>query len=529
MVPTGVYKLGAIAWIAVFLCAGALAAEPPALEFSVERFDVSGDNPLDAPATEEALAPFTGEHSGMQGLLAARDALTSALRAAGHTFHRVVLPPQTLAAGVVRLEVLTFALGDVRIRGNRHYSRESIARSLPGLAPGAQPDLQQISRALKVANQHPAKQLRLGFSASEQIADTLDAEVTVEDQKPWSVFANLNNIGNKATGHTRMSVGGQYADATGHDDVLSASFTFSPDNLDDVRQLGAFYQLPLYPLGGWVTAFVVDSSVDVGDVQGLFDISGSGRFVGIGFRRELIGVGRYRHSLTAGLQDRLFDTGISNQFTGQRINAISTKVRSRPFSVRYDGGYNWTGTSLDFYLDLTHNLSFGGHNRDANYRAVRPPADPGWKALRFGALVTQRLPWQLLGVARLTGQYADEPLIPGEQLGFGGDRSVRGFEQRTIAGDKGLQLNVEFWSPPIEALHGARLLAFFDGAHKRLLKPIAGQRPNDTISSVGIGARWQWRRNLTATLDYGQPLASADGEAADSGTSKIHFTLEYRH
>ena len=52
-----------IAWFAVFICAGALAAEPPVLEFSVERFDVSGDNPLDPVATEDALAPFTGARS----------------------------------------------------------------------------------------------------------------------------------------------------------------------------------------------------------------------------------------------------------------------------------------------------------------------------------------------------------------------------------------------------------------------------------------------------------------------------------
>ena len=39
------------------------------------------------------------------------------------------------------------------------------------------------------------------------------------------------------------------------------------------------------------------------------DVSGSGDFLGVSFRHELVGVGRYRHSITAGIQDRLFDIG----------------------------------------------------------------------------------------------------------------------------------------------------------------------------------------------------------------------------
>ena len=96
------------------------ADEAPPLTFVVERFSVAGDNPLDATATETALAPFAGEHAGMEGLLAARDALEMALRTAGHGFHRVVLPPQTLSGGVVMLEIVPIALGEVRIAGNRH-------------------------------------------------------------------------------------------------------------------------------------------------------------------------------------------------------------------------------------------------------------------------------------------------------------------------------------------------------------------------------------------------------------------------
>lgn len=505
------------------------AADAPAPSFVVERFVVSGDNPLDVAATDAALAPFLGEHVGIDGLNAARDALRSALRQAGHSFLDVILPPQTLEGGVVQLELVHVELDAIDIRGNQHFSTASVRRSLPALVPGAEPRVRRLSRDLAVANQHPAKQIKLNFRASETRADAVDAAVEVVDQRPWALFTGLNNIGSKSTGYTRLAVGGQYSDVTGHDDIFTGSFTTSPDNADDVQQYGAFYQLPLYALHGWLTAFYVKSDVDVGNVQDLFDISGSGDFIGINFRYDLIGVGRYHHSITAGLQDRLYDTAIGNALTGQQLAAFSTKVRSRPFSLRYDGGYNWTATSLDFYVDFTQNMSFGGHNRLSDYQAVQLGSDPGWKVMRFGALVTQRLPRGFLGVGKVTGQYTTEPLLPGEQIGFGGDRSVRGFEQRTISGDKGVQFNFEVWTPAIERLYGVRFLAFFDAAHKVLEQPGVGQRPNDTISSVGVGARWQWHDQLAASIDYGQPLASADGEASDHGNSKVHFNLEYRY
>lgn len=518
----------------VLLLCVAHAAEVPEPAFTVSRYAITGPNPLDPQATDDVVAPFLGDHIGMEGLFAARDALRSLLRRNGHTFVDVIVPPQTLDGGTVTLEIVPIALGAIRVVGNEHFTEASVRRSLPALDGESTPDLRELSRQLAVANQHPAKQLKLNFSSSADTEGAVDAEVKVDDTRPWAIFTGVNNIGTESTGHTRWTVGAEYSDLTGHDDVLSGSFTTSPDNADDVRQYAAFYQLPIYRARGWFTAFYVNSDVDVGNVQGLFDISGAGEFIGLSFRHTLRGSGRYRHSLTVGLQDRLFDTAVSDTATGALFVPFSSKVRSRPLSLRYDGGYNWSATSLDFYFDFTQNLSFGGHNNKRAYAAVRGPADPAWKLVRFGALVTQRLPRGLMGVAKVTGQYTNEPLIPGEQIGFGGDRIVRGFEIRTISADKGVQFNVELWSPPLRDFHGMnlyglRLLAFVDAAHKVLEKPLPGQRRKDTISSVGVGARWQWGRRLTALLDYGQPLANADGEASDRGNSKVHFNLEFRY
>ena len=530
-----------LAWfilaIASVLGLPAVAQEPPPVKFTVAHFQVEGDNPLDKSATDAALAPFLGEYASIDGLLAAKDALEHAFAAAGFSFHRATLPPQALDSGVVILKVASYNVGDVKVSGNQHFSTDNIRASLPKIVGGSAPDLREVSRSLAVANQHPHKKLQVTLRDSEATPDSLDAVVKVQDQKPWNLFAGINNIGTPDTGSTRMQLGGMYSNLTRHDDVFSTSVTISPDNINNVMQFGAFYQVPIYPLSGWLSAFYVKSDVDVGNVQNNFDVSGAGDFLGLSFKRSLLGVGRYHHSLTVGLQDRDFDT---NVFAGTILRAdVSHHVRSRPLSFRYDGSYNWplTSTSLDFYVDYTFNLDFGGHNRDQDYSAFGFPiadqthaqVEAQWWVYRFGALMTHNLSGDFLAVVRMDGQFSDQPLIPGEQFGVGGERSVRGFQERTVAGDRGFVTNFELWSPPIERLDGLRLLGFVDYGFKSLLEPQAKQRGTDSLSSIGIGARWNFREMVAFSVDYGLPLAHADGEAASRGTSKWHLNLQIRY
>jgi hemolysin activation/secretion protein len=129
----------------------------------------------------------------------------------------------------------------------------------------------------------------------------------------------------------------------------------------------------------------------------------------------------------------------------------------------------------------------------------------------------------------MSGQYADEPLIPGEQFGLGGERTVRGFEERTIAADDGILFNFEVWAPPLPQLYDVRFFVFADVGHKHLEFPQNPQIPSDTISSAGIGFRVDVREYLYVSADYGHTIAEAGGEASDTGNVKTHFNVVVRY
>jgi hemolysin activation/secretion protein len=506
--------------------AGSVAAQTaapaavPEVRFTVSRFTVDGENPLTEERTSALLAQYTGEYAGLDGLLAAADELERALVEQGYSFHRVSLPPQALEGGTVVLKVVRFHLGKVSVVGNEHFETASVISSLPPLIPGEAPDTAAIRQAVAVANRHPAKNLIVTMSQGEQ-ADTVDAEVKVSERRPWTVFGLFNNAGSPQNGRSRMSVGGQHSNLFGMDHVLTATVSSSPQDVRGVRQYGLSYEVPLYALSGWAALSWVRSDVDSGTVEQFTDVSGSGEFWTLKFRQDLAPRGAWRQAWTVSVEDRLFDDRSS--FGGFRFGG---KVRSRPLQVRWDTRYLRKSGDLRAHIEYAHNLRSGAHNDSAAYGTR---ASPAWNAVRFGANVDQTLGGNWLARARLAGQFAGESLIAGEQFGLGGANSVRGFEERTVAGDNGVSASAELWTPPIAALAGLRLLGFVDAGYKDLETPSFGEEASDTLLSVGLGARLQWRENLNVSADWGHVIEQAQGISSDAGNSRWHLNVLYRY
>jgi hemolysin activation/secretion protein len=105
-----------------------------------------------------------------------------------------------------------------------------------------------------------------------------------------------------------------------------------------------------------------------------------------------------------------------------------------------------------------------------------------------------RLPFNATWVMRLTGQLADHNLLPTEELGLGGETSVRGYHERVANGSEGAILTEELRSPPFSQLSGA-----------------------------GGGLRYTVSRFLSVGLDYGHELLRAPG--ATNLTNVLHVSV----
>lgn len=511
--------------LSVFLAPAASAATaPPEFSFTVTRFEVTGNNPLSAKQTQTVLQLFTGKHSGLEGLQAAADALQAELGRQGYNFHRVILPPQTLQGGVIRLQLVEFKLDAVQVKDNRYFDRANVLASLPPLKSGEAPNVRALSRALRQANAHPSRQLRLSFAESET-ASAINATVNVEDRAPGSFFTVLQNSGTEETGDYRLSLGYQYSNLFNRDHMLSLIYTTAPDDTDAVTQYGINYQIPLYSHAGTLSFLYSDSDVDVGTVQDFFNVSGAGTVIGIRYQHAFLDRGSYQHEVGLAYDDKLFEN--STTFSGE---PIGNDVRTNPLTATYRGRFVQPQDYFGFELGMAANQANGSDSNDAAYEAVREGADSGWSALRYGFDYSHRFGnnWSLRFGYK--AQNAGEPLVSGEQFGIGGAQSVRGYEERELLGDNGWQANLEVLTRPLWDT-GIVLLAFYDIGHVDSEATINNPATKYDIGSIGVGLRWSWRQQLGLRADIASAMDDVDPARPDAtrdGDTKLHFSLFYR-
>lgn len=522
--------LGAIA-LAGSASAPAQGSDPVLLE--VTRYVIEGENPISEPDTQAILAPHLGPHRALGTIEAAAVALEAALRERGYSFHRVILPAQRPAGGEVRLRILQFPLAQVTVTNHQHFTSENILASVPSLRPGSPPEVRVLARDLALANEHPAKRLTIHIKESQQ-RDHLDAEVRVRDAPAAQAFVSFtggtkdrDDSINRNTGYTRLTLGYQNSNLFERDHALTLTYTTSPDHYDKVTQLGAFYWAPLYGYHTTLNGYWTRSDVDTGTVgvgTQSFNVSGRGEFWGLKATHALPKFGTLNQQLSLAFDSRYFESDVTSGGLVQ-----TTPVGSRPLSLRYLARHEQAEGGIGAYLEYVTNLDGGSSNDTTAYNAARTGAIQNWNAWRYGvdAQYTLSGGWSLVG--RLRGQHTRDALVPGEQFGLGGVGSVRGLRDRETAGDKGYSVNLEAHAPQLS--WGLTPFVFYDAGRRVHNVAVPGLPSSDSVASAGVGARWNWQKNLevNATLaSVVEGVSLGTTPASEAGHTKLNFALFYR-
>lgn len=504
----------------------AMATPAPTPVFAIRGFKVTGENPLGDGETSRVLAPFLRANGTIDTLQQATAALEAALRAQGYGLHRVVLPPQEVG-DTVSLHIVTFTVDKVAIEGASIYDEANIRRTVPELKEGTTPNFRTLAIQTAIANENPNKQIQVGIRESDE-PDKINSTITVKELRPWTLALSLSNAGTRATGRDRFTIAGGHTNLFNRDHQLIAAYTTSFEELDDVKQFGLAYKVPLYEQGGVIGVSYTRSDV-VGNF-GAFSSTGAGHTLGVNYTLYLAPEGGRRSYVTFGIDDKLFEaTKINNIVVPGTLDR-----RSRPVTIGYSARIETDAASWGYNTELAANTGYGPHNDVVSYRSEDPRITTTlWRALRGGMyyLAPFATGWSWGG--RVLYQYSPEVLISGEQFGLGGLGSVRGTSiDRPISGDKGLSTTLEVTTP--ELLEGLRALAFFDAGWLRNSGPKTLSRPSsDHISSVGLGLRYG-KGHFAATADYGRLLNGSrvplgvNSASPKKGDDKLYINLSIR-
>jgi hemolysin activation/secretion protein len=508
---------------------GAPAAMPQAAAspvFAIRGFKVNGDNPLGAGETANILAPYLRANATMETLTQATAALEAELRRRGYGLHRVALPPQEVG-DTVTLNIVTFKIDKVTMEGRQIYEAANIRRSLPELQEGTTPNFRRLAVQTAIANENPNKQIQVGIRESDE-PDKINANIQVKEQRPWTLAMSLSNAGTAASGHDRFTISGGHTNLFDRDHQFTAAYTTSFEKIDDVKQLGLAYKVPLYAQGGVIGASYTRSDV-VGNF-GAFSSTGAGHTAGVSYTHYLEPDGGRRSYVSLALDDKVFNAAKINNV----VVAGTLDRRSRPVTLGYSARTETDTAVWGYTVDMAWNTGGGANNDLVSYRSEDPRIDTvHWKALHgsfsyLAPFAGGAWTWS----ARTQWQYSPDVLLSGEQFGLGGISSVRGTSiDRPISGDKGILGSVEVTTP--ELFDGFRGLAFVDAGWLGNNSPNAARPSSDSIASVGLGLRYA-KGNFAATADYGRIVAGSkvplvvNAAAPKRGDDRFYVNLSIR-
>lgn len=421
-------------------------------------------------------------------------------------------------------------------------------------------------------NRHPGRRVDIAIASGEKPEEVL-VDYLVTESKPWSMYAQLSNTGTESTTELRQRFGFVHNQLTGHDDVLRIDYITG--NFDTSNAVVASYEFPIISDVLRLRPYASFAQFNASDV-GQSDLSFSGETWGAGV--EAIWTAWQRKEMfldvVGGIRwaNVMVETGGFNE--GQD-NFVLPYVGAR-FERITEASVTFAELLLEVQLP-----TLAGTDEDEIQNLGRLEVDDQWENLKFsaeqsfylepllnprgyrgesgGESGSQTLAHEVAFLAK--GQYVfGDRVIANEEEVAGGLFSVRGYPESVVAADSAFIGSVEyrFHLPRVLGMNNPGqydgrdvgwfgrdfrftpqqpfgradwdliLKAFFDFAATKVNDAVATES-SETLYGAGVGAEFQWKRNVTARLDWGFALKELDLEGdendVDSGDNRLHFSI----
>ncbi|PZU96560.1 MAG: hemolysin activation/secretion protein [Pseudanabaena sp.] len=486
----------------------------------VKRFEVVGSTVFSEAELAKAVESFTNRPISFAELLQTRSAITDLYVSNGYITSGAFIPTQNLNEGTVKIQVIEGSLQEIKVSGGSRLNPEYV-RSRLEVATAKPLNRDRLIEALQLLQIDPlltsiTAELAAGDRAGQNI---LNVEFT--EAKTTNLQLSLDNNRAPSVGTFRRRVQFSENNLTGMGDRLTAGYS----NTDGSNSYDLSYTIPINPYNGTISlAFSNGNSNVIEQPFNSLDIYSNSTAYDLTYRQPIIqkidqelAIGfaaSYRESLSSIL-------AVPFPLSAGADNNGITKLSVFRFFQEY------TQRSSQSVFAARSQFSLGTGLLGANINSQ--PPDGRFVSWRGQAQYVNLLAPDTLLLLRGDMQLADRALVPLEQIGLGGQESLRGYRQDLLFGDNGANLTVEFRLPVLRAPEIAGLLQlvpFIDTGLTWTSSGDANPAQNFLVSS-GLGLRWNMGDRLTARFDYGIPLVSVQNSRKTLQESGLYFSLLY--
>lgn len=508
-------------------------AEFSAIRFTLNRVEFSNAGPIDPALLDASWSAQKGSELSLAAICDIRDRAATALRAKGY-LAAVRVPEQTIADGVVKLDILAARLVRVQVRGDAGSSEQLLARYLAKLDDQPVFNLREAERTLLLAREIPGLDARLTLRPGE-VAGEVIGEVTVR-RTPAMIDFNAQNFGTSDVGPLGLVARARLNGLTGLGDQTSVSFYTSGD-VEEQKIAQISHEMRLggdgFKLGASYTHAWTRPAIAA------LPIRSTTRITSLYASYPAILRQAERLVVTGGID--IIDQNIS--LGGLALNRDRMRILTLrsdhswidPASFTGRGGYSpaeprWSfGSATEWRKGLgTLGASkpCGPLGAACFAPGLVPPTRIEGRADAFLVRWTGQAEWRPTPKFTLAlsprAQWADNPLLAYEEFSVGNFTVGRGYDPGTLIGDNGAAVSAEArlgsLIPASRRAISAQPFAFFDAAwvwnKDQALNGVGAQ----SLFSAGGGVRIAY--GDIARLDFAlavplktAPLATSRGDA----------------
>ena len=495
-----------------------LAATAP---FLVRKISITGNKKVSTEILQALVADAEGKSLTLAQLDKVIFRITEYYNSHGFPLARAIIPAQTIADGVVKIQIIVANYGKVKLANASRVNDGLLIATLSNLKPGDEIEQAGLDRALLLLSDLPGV-IASGSLAPGSEVGTSDLSVSVTPGA--SITGNLmgDNYGNSYTGRLRAGGTVSFVDPLNlkTSDILTLSGLSSGVNMQYGRisyesvingegsRLGAAYSDLHYKLGGGVESANARGNAQVNSLWVKQPLMRS-RDINVYAQIQADGLTLRDHSGNVDFKDRSLKVWTASLSGDFRDDMASGGVTS------------WN-------VGLTKGRVTIDNAEILGYDALGLKTAGGFSKWNANASRLQRLYDKTSLFVSGTGQLSNKNLDSSQKMTVGGANTVRAYDSGAVSGDSGYSLTAELRQDFGSVFEGQlQGIAFADAAKiKKNHTPISLIESNiDNLQGVGLGLNWSGANQWNAKTYIATPIGSVPSSVGTTSTTRAWLEM----
>ncbi len=496
--------------------------------FELNRVDLDGVTIYEASALEDVYADKFGTTVSLSDVYGFASALTTKYRNDGYILTQVVVPPQTIDGGIVKLRVIEGFIENITVEGeDDEVSLRLIQNYANGIELNKALNIEDLERHLLIIGDLPGMDARSVLSPSSSTTGAADLKIILS-RDTHDAYLGLDNYGSRYLGPLELTASGSLNSYFGNNERISAQMVVAPDpgtDSEGALELGYYalsYQQPMPLLGLGTNVEIVASYTNTAPGYDLepFEVHGISQYLSAKVSHPFIRSRSTNLTAHALLDVRQVSSRNNIQDTlRDNIRAFRAGGNFQAMDKFFGLGINSLSMEFSKGLDI-----FGASDRsDAN--KTRTLGDPTFTKITGDVQRLQRITSDINLFVAAEGQWSVGPLLSSEEFGVGGSNFGRGYDSSEIIGDEGVAGKVEVqWNNPYDTdiFKDYQLFGFYDVGRTWNKDATTSAQKKDIIASTGFGVRAEFLNDIKADLFVALPLNRNVQTQGDQG-ARIYF------